>query len=542
MSLSILPGIVEPFTNERPAAFADRIGRAYALGTGAAHKKRLGQYLTPVAVADFMASLIACDRDVIRILDPGAGSGVLACALVEALASRSRPPARIMIDACEWDSEILPLLDQSLQYVQLRGESAGIEVSYRIIGEDFVLRHAAELRRGASLFPIECDHAEYDAIIGNPPYFKIPKSDPRAIAAADLVHGQPNIYSLFMGVSAALLAPGGEIVFITPRSFASGPYFRRFRERFFERTRLEALHVFGSRRDAFSRDEVLQENVILKARARTDETPTKRDALVRVSVSRGAEDIDRSATHMVPITDLIDSTSEELMLRIPSSAEDCTIISRIDSWNGSLRRYGMEVSTGPVVPFRATEFLSDAHASGKDDAPLLWLQNVRPMRVEWPTSARRKPQYIAVRRDSMPLLVPDGNYVLLRRFSAKEEPRRLVAAPLLEGELNDGWIGIENHLNYIHREGRSLTKEEAVGLAAIYNSEIMDSYFRILNGSTQVSATEIRRIPLPPHELIIEIGRKASARRIEQAEVDALIERSFDAVLHRAKGHAPCVS
>ena len=33
----------------------------------------------------------------------------------------------------------------------------------------------------------------------------------------------------------------------------------------------------------------------------------------------------------------------------------------------------------------------------------------------------------------MKLLVEDATYVLLRRFSAKEEKRRLVAAPLIRG-------------------------------------------------------------------------------------------------------------
>ncbi|MEX0701983.1 MAG: Eco57I restriction-modification methylase domain-containing protein [Planctomycetales bacterium] len=507
-----MPGTLDPVGGERPTVFADRIGRAYSIATSAAHKKCFGQYLTPVPVADFMASLLDCDRDEIRILDPGAGSGVLACAAAEAIARRDRPPRRLLIDAYESDRELLPILEGSMRYLRARLRRLDIALKYRTIGEDFVLEHAAELRRNDSLFRNGNGHGEYDVVIGNPPYFKLAKSDPRSNAADDVVHGQPNIYALFMAISAAVLAPAGELVFITPRSFASGPYFRRFRERFFTRLKLEALHLFDSRRDAFSRDGVLQENMILKGRAREHGARVDPESSVRISISRGAGDIHGNPCRTLPLSDLLDMHSKDKMLRVPSSEDDDRVISLVDSWAGSLSAYGMQISTGPVVPFRAVELLAMEGNIGRHHAPLLWLQNVHAMRVEWPTSARRKPQHISTTsRESLPLLVRDRNYVLLRRFSAKEERRRLTAAPLLEGQLGSEWVGIENHLNYIHRPGGSLTKEEAIGLAIIYNSEFMDSYFRILNGSTQVSATEIRRIPLPPHELIVDIGRERTA-------------------------------
>ena len=63
-------------------------------------------------------------------------------------------------------------------------------------------------------------------------------------------------------------------------------------------------------------------------------------------------------------------------------------------------------------------------------APLFWMNHVRTMKVSWPIG-RHKPEYIKHEVASQPLLVPNRNYVLLRRFSAKEEARRLVAASLL---------------------------------------------------------------------------------------------------------------
>ena len=119
------------------------------------------------------------------------------------------------------------------------------------------------------------------------------------------------------------------------------------------------------------------------------------------------------------------------------------------------------------------------------------MQNVKPMSAQWPIETRKQ-QYIMVTAGSLPLLVPDRNYVLMRRFSAKEERRRLVSAPLLASTLGSNLVGLENHLNYIYRPKGELMPEEAYGLAAFYSCRIPDTYFRTFNGNTQISATELR--------------------------------------------------
>jgi hypothetical protein len=67
--------------------------------------------------------------------------------------------------------------------------------------------------------------------------------------------------------------------------------------------------------------------------------------------------------------------------------------------------------------------------------------------VRWPIAGSNKRQYISEKPESEYLLVPNATYVVMRRFSAKEEHRRIVAAALLEGQLPGRTIGLENHLN-----------------------------------------------------------------------------------------------
>jgi len=328
---------------------------------------------------------------------------------------------------------------------------------------------------------------------------------------------------LFMAISACLLKPSGKLVFITPRSYASGPYFRLFREFFFGRIRPEIVHLFGSRRDAFSRDEVLQENVILVGEREDGWAKKPAQQRVRVSSSFGTRDLGSAMYRYVLARKVIDWTTQDKVFRMPITDEDEAVTRVVRAWSKRLSSYGLEVSTGPVVAFRAKSFICHEKRQDGDSAPLLWMQNVQPMRVMWPIRQRGKGQYIDIAAESLPLLLPSRNYVLIRRFSAKEQTRRLTAAPLIGDSLHSPMVGIENHLNYVHRPGGSLTSEEAYGLAVLFSSSLLDTYLRTYNGNTQVSAAEMREMPLPDMEDIREIGRRAMSLRDPGEIVDSLI-------------------
>lgn len=500
-----------PRPQERPAAYADRLGAVYSRRVAVEQKRAQGQYFTPLAAASFMAAMCRTSAPQVRLLDPGAGAGVLACAVGEAVAAHRVRPQIISLVAYEADAVLARYLASSLTYAQQWLRAAGVTFNFEICPEDFVLRNAEVLADTPTLFPAARQRrGEFDLIVANPPYFKLPKADPRAQAAATIVCGQPNIYAIFMAISAELLRAGGELVFITPRSYAAGNYFQLFRERFFARVRPAAIHLFDSRRAAFDRDDILQENIILRAR-RVDGGAPENSSAVAISRSSGTHDLAQARARRVPLSAVLDLASKDKLLRIPVAAEDDEIAQLVRAWPGRLHAYGWEISTGPVVPFRAVPLLHSEGQVPQTHAPLLWMQNVAPMRVTWPVTTRNKAQYITADEQAHPLLVKNRNYVLLRRFSAKEAARRLVAAPLLAETIDAPLIGLENHLNYVHCPGGSLSAAEACGLAALFNSSLLDRYFRIFNGNTQVSATELRALPLPPLALMKALGERLLA-------------------------------
>ena len=487
---------------ERPTLYAERLALWYASHSAEAHRKGLGIYFTPSTIAQYMGALCRNGTShFVRILDPSSGTGILACAACEMLSESASPPKHIELVCYEFDQSLAVLLERALQNLQRwLAVHRRIRLRFRIRPVDFVIANADALKLAKS------EATSFDAVICNPPYFKIPKSDPRAQACSSVVHGQPKMYGLFMAVGAAMLREGGRFVFITPRSFASGPYFKRFREYFFARIRPTDIHVFESRAEAFAN--VLQETVITAGSRATGWNFLGAQKRIRLTTSAGANDIEAPITRTLPLSDVLRVDCGQRLLSFPSSKEHDRVRKLVDRWEGTLHRYGWEISTGPVVAFRAASHLRDKPV--RNSIPLLWLQNVKSMSLTWPAKTR-KPQHIVSCDETSVLVLPNRNYVILRRFSAKEDKRRITAAPHIGRSIKTEEIGLENHLNFIHKPGSELSPDEAFGLAALLNSELMDRYFRIASGNTQVSATEMRGIRLPSLALVRRIGARVRA-------------------------------
>lgn len=485
--------------SELPSRVAERLGLAYASSVSSQHKKENGQFFTPIGIAEFMASCSDYRSSKARVLDPGCGTAVLSCAWVErmVLAGTLR---QVELTAYETDTDLTPYTRQSLDYLEKWCAERSVRISTTLYTDDFVMRNADALESAPGLFSPQPEL--FDVVLSNPPYFKLPIDDKRAVAAKIIVNGHPNIYAIFMAMSAKLLQEEGELIFITPRSYAAGSYFKTFREFFFRLVDLERAHLFVSRKETFSRDKVLQETVIIKAVKRNTPGPE-----VVISSSCGVKDLAYPSVKVFPKKDIIDIDSKEKILYLPVSDKEEAILEVFKYWTGSLSKYHIRISTGPVVAFRAVQHISEAaELETVRQAPLFWLHNVRPMQLEWPVTKPNKGQYIHIEGVPASLLIPNKNYVLLRRFSSKDDKSRLVAAPCFAHDVQSDWIGVENKVNYIYRAEGELEANEVMGFCALLNSRLFDAYFRIFNGNVNVSATELREMPLPPISMIRAIG------------------------------------
>lgn len=489
----------EPFDNESPSEFADRLGLYYTKQVSQQHKKESGQFFTPIPIAQLMASFCNLTSNNLKILDPGCGTAVLSCALIEHLIKQNPSIEFIDLVAYETDLELIDFSHKTLLYLERWLQFKGVRFQYILHLQDFVLDKAKVLNSTSQQID------KFDIIISNPPYFKLSKDDEKTIAAKELVSGQPNIYSFFMGIASKLLNENGELIFITPRSFASGNYFKAFREIFFNTVQIDKIHLFNSRKATFNRDSVLQETVIVKA-IKAELNPNKQ---VTVSSSVGIKDIYEPIIKYFSSSELIDLSSKEKILHLPTNDKEGSILDLVASWENNLINYDIHISTGPVVSFRSWDFIQYIYENGTVYlAPLFWLHNVNKMSLEWPVLSKNKGQYIKIEPESKSLLIENKNYILLRRFSTKDDKSRLIAAPYFCNYVKSNFIGVENKVNYIYRKKGHLDRSETVGLCALLNSELFDIYFQIFNGNVNVSATELREMRFPPISGIKEIGNR----------------------------------
>lgn len=468
-------------------------------------QKSLGQFMTPPPIARFMAkrAVTGIVSDVVSILEPAAGAGVLAAAVVQELLHRDELPKHIELNLYEVDIRLRPYLRRLTDRLRRSAKALNVKLTCHIVIGDFLLSELAQSAR-----------PEFDICIANPPYFKLNKSDLRAKAHSYAVYGQPNIYGLFQAACASLVKPAGRWCFITPRSWLSGSYFAAVRRHLFHCLQIDAMHLFESRQAHFYEDRILQEAVIAWATAQSLHMGE-----ITFSTSQGVLDLTDAELFAIPTIDVI-GADEEMTIAIPIAAGASREPNAPDFMPDTLASLGLKVSTGPVVPFRSKEYILEN--IGKGSVPLLWMQHVKHEGISWPIQKKR--EHILPCAGSAWMLLRNTNYVVMRRFSPKEDTRRVTAAPYLAGSLPGEFIGLENHLNYIHRPGGELTREETVGLSAYLNSSIVDAYFRAVAGSTQVNATELRKLRFPKMDSIRAIGNLLS-NRPSLAEADRAVEQ-----------------
>ena len=454
-------------------------------------RKKYGQFFTSMETARFMAKIynINDNQKTVSLLDAGAGSGILSCAFIERIET-IESIKEIELTCYENDRNVLPLLESNLKYCR---ENSKKKIKINILKENYILSQYLDFNHMIGGNP---EPKKYDYVIGNPPYMKIPKNAPEATAMPEVCYGAPNLYFIFAAMGLFNLKNDGEMVYIIPRSWTSGAYFKRFRKYFLTEGKLEHIHLFVSRSKVFDKDNVLQETIIVKAR-KTKAIPKT----VTITSSQSNSDFDDITSLTVPYSLVV--SSNDFYVYLVTDENEVNVLKRLHQFDKTLPEIGVKMKTGLTVDFRNKDILRDEDEEGA--IPLFYSQHIKQGKVQFPI--KKEHEYIVTHKNG--LMQDNKNYLFVKRFTAKEEPRRLQCSVYLAKDYPQyRKISTQNKINFVDGLMAEMSECLVYGLYVLFNSTLYDEYYRILNGSTQVNSTEINSMPIPDLKCVQEMGRK----------------------------------
>jgi adenine-specific DNA-methyltransferase len=358
------------------------------------------------------------------------------------------------------------------------------------------------------------DFGAYGLVVGNPPYGRVSPAPERRAVFKRSVYGHANLYGLFTDAALRWTKEGGVIGYVTPTSMLSGLYYKALRELL--ATEAPPLTVnFVSERDGVFAD-VLQETMLATYRKGGQSLDCK-VGFIAISVA-GATSLRKAASFALP-------ERPDAPWLLPRAPDQAALTRRLRAMPHRLADYGYGVSTGPLVWNRFKDQFRGQN--GVDRFPVIWAEAVTSDgRFVWRSEKRNHAPWFAARRPKDDWLIVTEPCVLLQRTTAKEQPRRLIAAELSANFIRKHkGVTVENHLNMV----RAVELKPSVSarvIAVLLNSAAVDAAFRCLNGSVAVSAFELEELPLPSPAAMAGLARLVAARA-PVAKIEAAIAAAY---------------
>lgn len=481
--------------------------RLYTRLNSPENQRELGKVYTPSEIVAYVLGQIGFFGETAlstKLLDPAAGCGIFLLTAAERIcqASVSKPLARdrVLSHVVGMDNDLTAVCLAKMglaTLLSLKGHRLPKHADFKVFLADTLdydcdrLPFAADNPEVIAIKRMQGAHSSgFDFVVGNPPYGKMPSTDPRVGHFKDTIYGHANMYAMFLQFALDQLNENGKMGFIVPKSFSSGLYFKRLREFMLNRVHLDQILTFKSRTDVFHHSDILQETVILLC----SRDKTKRPIILK-EVRDHRDLADDSSAVRAKLEEVDFGPKFDHILCTSASRVALDILNKVRAGSKPLETIGLRASTGKFVWNRFKHYLHTT--SGGHRLPLYWIHNIKPFHFLPDAYKGHKPNFVDLNEETRSWLNRPEEIILNKRISAKEQKRRIEAC-YVPASWRSGTPGyfVENHLNFIFRRDRACVYDMKA-LAALLNSKLLDFVFRLFNGNTQVSATELNILPLP---------------------------------------------
>lgn len=454
--------------------------------------KLKSQYFTPISIANMMINAIDIekikDKNKIKILEPSAGGGILIYEVVFFIL-KNTDISEIYLDAYELDYDLYLILKKNINLLkEYVNQEYNIKMVINLFNDNFILSKGYLWKKNIS-------HNEYDLIVSNPPYKKINRSSEESLVLKDISYGQPNLYSLFMGLSVKLLKENGIYVVLSPRSYLSGMYNEKLRKYIFNESRLIHIHSFYNR--GFFQN--ANQEVIISAFVKDKE------------ISGIDIFYNNDFKCNIQFKDLLYDSNKNSLI-VPRCYEDVELYKLMNRLT-TMDNIGIGISVGPVVQFR--EKLVTKELYNDNLVPLIVAKDIFNNSIFYYERENiRKTHNKAISIESTNL-VKNSNYVLLQKVMAKDDNNSIVIAVLEKQYFRYKYLGIDNNILYFHKKDKKnlMTKDECYGLFCYINSYIFQQYYLLINSTHTINVSDFENIRFPSMDILKKMGKCIKKRK-----------------------------
>ena len=463
---------------------------------------RLGRLFTKKETAKLMATMLPLreDKTAYTVLDPGAGTGILSAAVIEEICVRVPKCKRIFVTCYENNPEFIPMLEDNLERIRKKARhDYDVRVYVTVYPENYITE--SQNHYTVTLFDKVED--KFDIIICNPPTEMVEKASDEARRAGGVTQVKINSAFLFAKLAAKHLEEDGRLMIILPTTVASASALSGFRKEMTQQLSIDKIHLFIGKQKNSKRAIPLKKSIIISY----GKCPKPLNVNITTSTDWGKPEKTAILTPL-PYDFVVDPKDGTLTL--PKSVEDTKIVRYISDFPETLASLGLKISTGLVIDSRCEGLLFTEPIKGS--VPLIRPIALRNGQVRFPLPIKH--QYIAPVNPT--LVQKNKNMVLIKRVPAGSDERFVNASVYMASQLPQyRYISTHNKINFIDTKDKNseMSARLVFGLFALLNSTIYDRYLSIVSKSKQINAKEMRSLPLPPKNLIENMGMRLIAMR-----------------------------
>lgn len=461
---------------------------------------RLGRLFTKKDTARLMADMLTIDAEktAFTVLDPGAGTGILSAAVVEEICKKAPLCKQIFLTCFETCDDFIPMLEDNLERIRKKcRHDYNVKLYVTVYRENYIV----DAKNHYTVTFFDTVEDKYDIIISNPPTELIEKGSEEAVSAGGVTQLKIGAPFLFARMALRHLEEGGQLVMILPTTYATASQLTSLRREMAEKLAVNKIHLFIGKQKNLKRATPLKKNFVISYK--NAEKPE--EVLISTSTDSG-----KNITLLPPLAYDFVVDSDNGMLTLPKSVEDTKIVKYISDFPETLSSLGLKMSTGLIIDSKCEGLLFTEPIKGS--VPLLRPATIQSGAINFPQPIKR--QYIAPINPS--LIQKNKNMIIIKRIPAKSDERFVNSAIYMASQLPAyRYISTHNKINFIDTKDKNseMCARLAFGLFALLNSTIYDRYISIVSKSKQINSKEMRSLPLPPRNIIENIGMRLMAVR-----------------------------